>query len=109
MVGLLNTAIETTDEVKARAALKDEQERLRELFQQAPSFMARLRGADHVIESANPGYMRLIGCRDVIGKPIREALPEVEGQGYFELLDEGFRTGKAFSALSSPVRVSRTP
>jgi PAS domain S-box-containing protein len=62
-----------------------------------------------VIEFANPGYMRLIGYRDVVGKPVREALPEVEGQGYFELLDKVYRTGEAFSGLSSLVHLPRTP
>jgi PAS domain S-box-containing protein len=109
VVGMFCACTETTEQVKARAAVKAEKDRFDELFQQAPSFMALLRGPDHVIEFANPGYMRLIGYRDVIGKPVREALPEVEGQGYFELLDEGYRTGRAFSGFSSPVWMPRTP
>jgi PAS domain-containing protein len=55
---------ETTEQVKARAAVTAEKDRFDELFQQAPSFMAPLRGPDHVIEFANPGIIRLIGYRD---------------------------------------------
>jgi PAS domain S-box-containing protein len=109
VTGVFCACAETTEAIAARAAVKAERERFQELFQQAPSFMALLRGPEHVIELANPGYMSLIGHRDVLGKPVREALPEVEGQGYFELLDEAYRTGKAFSGLSSPVRMPRTP
>ena len=32
----------------------------------------------------------------IIGKTVREALPEVEGQGFFELLDKVYRTGETF-------------
>ena len=31
-------------------------------------------------EMANPGYQRLVGTRDIIGKPVKEALPEVVEQ-----------------------------
>lgn len=62
-------------------------ERLRAIFEQAPAFMAVVRGPEHVFELANPPYYQLVGHRDLIGKPVREALPEVEDQGYFELLD----------------------
>ena len=54
--------------------------------------MAVLRGPDHVFEITNAGYLQLIGHRDVIGKPVREALPEIDGQGFFELLDEVYST-----------------
>jgi signal transduction histidine kinase/DNA-binding response OmpR family regulator len=69
---------------------------LRGLFEQAPSFMAVLLGPQHVFELANASYLRLIGNRDVMGKPVRSALPELEGQGFFELLDQVYATGKPF-------------
>ncbi|RYG96912.1 MAG: PAS domain S-box protein, partial [Alphaproteobacteria bacterium] len=52
---------------------------------------------------------QLIGHRDVNGKPVREALPEVAGQGFFELLDEVFLTGKPFIGRAMPVNLQRTP
>jgi hypothetical protein len=54
---------------------------LRALFQQAPGHMAVLRGPDHVYALVSDAYQRLVGDRDLIGKPVREALPELDGQG----------------------------
>ncbi|MET0815805.1 MAG: PAS domain-containing protein, partial [Pseudoxanthomonas sp.] len=71
------------------------------LFQQAPGFMAMLRGPQHVIEMANPAYLRLVGNRDVLGRTVGEVLPEAVQQGYLDLLDEVYRSGKAFSATGA--------
>jgi signal transduction histidine kinase len=46
-----------------------------------------------VFELANARYVRLAGDRSLIGRPVREAMPEVAGQGHFELLDQVYRTG----------------
>ena len=71
----------------------DELLRLREMFAQSPSFSALLRGPDHRFVLVNPAYQKLIGQRAVIGLPVREALPEVESQGFLKLLDEGAPIG----------------
>jgi signal transduction histidine kinase/FixJ family two-component response regulator len=84
----------TTEREHVLAAVNAERARLRELLAQAPAAIAVFRGPDHVYELTNPPYLRFIGGRDVIGKTIREALPELEGQGVFELLDEVYRTGE---------------
>jgi hypothetical protein len=79
------------------------------LFQQAPGHMAVLRGPDHVYALVNAAYQRLVGDRDLIGKPVREALPELAGQGFFELLDEVYMTGKPFVGHQMPAKVERQP
>ena len=82
--GLFCTCIETTEEVFAKRRLAAEGDRLRELFRQAPGFCYVWRGPDHVYEMANDAYFQLVGHRDIIGRPAREALPEIEGQGFFD-------------------------
>ena len=77
------------------AEAEAERRRLELVFQHAPSFIAVLRGPRHIFERVNDRYVELIGGRDVVGRPVREAFPEVEGKGYFELLDHVYRTGKA--------------
>jgi signal transduction histidine kinase/CheY-like chemotaxis protein len=85
------------DRARRRAeALSQELSRLDTLFKKSPAFLAVLRGPELRFELVNPAYSRLIGQRDVLGKPAREAMPEVEGQGFFELLEVVYRTGEPF-------------
>ena len=87
---------EVTGMVVAQDRLARENERLIALFEKSPLFMAFLAGPEHRIELVNPGYASLIGHREVIGRPIVEALPEVLDQGYLHLLDEVYRTGEPY-------------
>ena len=109
VAGIFCPCTETTRQVIAERRNVAERERLTQLFDQAPGFMAMLRGPEHVFELANAAYMQLIGHRDVVGLPVREALPEVEGQGFFELLDEVYSSGKAFTGTALKVGLQRTP
>ncbi len=86
-----------------------EGERLRALFEQAHGFMCILRGPEHVFEFANAAYLRLVGGRHLIGMPVREALPDVGGQGFYELLDQVYSTGKAFTAVDLRLNLQRDP
>ncbi|HZH04544.1 MAG TPA: ATP-binding protein, partial [Myxococcaceae bacterium] len=62
-----------------------------------------------VFELANAAYFQLVGHRDILGKPLREALPEVEGQGYFELLDSVLTSGEPFIGRGMKVALQREP
>ena len=107
--GVLAVVIDTTDKMRAERRVSSERERLHRLFAQTPSFMAMLQGPEHVFDMVNPAYMQLIGHRDVLGKPVREGIPDIEGQGFFEQLDMVFRTGETFFAQSMPALLQRTP
>ena len=97
--GVLVVCTETTQQVLAARRAREERERFAELFEQAPTFMARLTGPEHRFELVNPSYMRLIGEVEVIGRPVAEALPEAASQGYIELLDQVFRTGEPYAGV----------
>ncbi len=93
---------------QVRQTLESERMGLRDIFMRAPAFIATLRGPEHVFEIANPLYMQLVGKdRVVVGKPVREALPEVDGQGFFELLDGVYQTGEPFIGTELRVVVER--
>jgi PAS domain S-box-containing protein len=89
----------------AHAEADAERTRLQELFHHAPAMMARLEGPDHVFTLANDRYLQAIGYRDVIGKPVLMALPEVKEQGVVELLDEVYLTGKTIVRSELPVQI----
>ncbi|CAO3409498.1 Multidomain signal transduction protein including CheB-like methylesterase, CheR-like methyltransferase and BaeS-like histidine kinase [Azospirillum largimobile] len=94
---------------RANRQLRAEGERFRALFRQAPGFMYVWRGPDHVYEMANDAYFDLIGRRDIVGKPAREALPEVVGQGFFELADRVYASGEPFVGEGMRARLARRP
>ena len=87
----------------------DERLHLLGLFQQSPGFLCFLRGRELVFELANAAYLRLIGREDIVGKPIREALPDVAGQGYFELLERVYDSGEAFVGRGMRVHLRPRP
>jgi PAS domain S-box-containing protein len=84
-----------------------ERERLDSVFQRAPSFMCVTSGPDHVFERANHQYMSLVGHRDIVGKTVYDALPEIRGQGFIELLDRVYATGEAFLGTNMRVDLQR--
>lgn len=73
---------------------------LTRVFQFAPVGIAILRGPQHVYEFVNADYLRLVANRPVVGLPIAQALPELAGQGIFELLDNAYRTGEPYIGRS---------
>ena len=116
IVAFLNVAAETTSRVlaqretqQARTAAEAAEHRLRAVFAQAPAFLAVVRGEDHVFEFANDAYMQLVGHRDIIGKSVEQALPEVRTQGFVPILDRVLRTGEPFVGREIPVSLQRVP
>lgn len=85
-----------------------ETEQLRALFEQAPGFMALLRGPEHVFELANEAYCDIVGRSELLGKPLREALPEMADQAFPALLDEVWRTGRPYHGRDMRVLLKRT-
>ena len=95
----LRQAIARRDEAvrslaQAERRLVREREHLAQMFAQAPGFMAMLREPAHLIEMANAAYMQVFGRHEVLGRALREAFPNLEGQGLFEILDRVYATGE---------------
>ncbi|MES2760035.1 MAG: PAS domain S-box protein [Pseudomonadota bacterium] len=105
--GMFCVCQETTAAVIAAQRHVDEMDRLRQLFQQAPGFMAMLRGPQHVFDMTNAAYQQVVGTRALLGRPIREAMPELAGQGIYELLDKVYASGVPYVARGMPVRLQR--
>ena len=87
----------------ALAAVEAERNRLRDVLLRSPAPICVLRGPSHVFEFVNPRYQQLLPNRLFLGRTIREGLPELEGQGLFELLDQVYRTGEPAHGNEVPV------
>jgi PAS domain-containing protein len=117
--GVFITMIETTAGVHAKEVQADrdrltreldrERTRLEEVFRQAPTFLAVLRGPEHVFHLVNDAYYQVVGHRDIVGKRVVDALPEVIDQGFTRILDEVLRTGTPFIGRELAVMLQRTP
>ncbi|MGZ5248195.1 MAG: PAS domain-containing protein, partial [Flavitalea sp.] len=64
------------------------------LFMQAPALICILNGRAGKCILSNPGFTKLFGGRELLGRTPREVAPELEGQGYFEMLESVYDTGK---------------
>jgi signal transduction histidine kinase len=78
-----------------------------ELLMNAPAFVCTLRGPDHVYDLVNARYQQLFGKRKIKGKPIMEALPELEGQHFEKVLDDVYNSGVPYVGINFPLRLSR--
>ena len=84
-------------------------ERLSELIDQVPACIALMRGPTHVIELCNRASLAVIGYRDVIGRPVADALPEFEQLGLVEVLDRVLATGVPFEARGLELHIVPAP
>ncbi|MBW6525758.1 PAS domain S-box protein [Sphingomonas sp. RHCKR7] len=105
--GVLCIVSDTTARVRAARAMAEDRERLREMFDQAPGFIAVLRQPGHVVELANASYHRLVGGRDVVGHALAEAVPEVAQRGLIDKLDGVVATGRPYRGTEVPLLLPR--
>ena len=105
--GLLLVIEDVTDVARARQqeAVRDA---VREVVDHAPVAVTVLRGPDHRIEVMNQVARQILGGRELEGSSVRVALPELEAQGFFEILDEVYASGTPYHARQVPVRFART-
>ena len=97
----LNDITEIKNAEKLRLMAKNMEqtsEMLNNLYMNCPAFVCTYRGPKHIYDLINPAYQQLFGNRQLAGKPILEALPELKGQGIIELLDKVHQTGEIFVA-----------
>ena len=96
-------------ERRRRGEVEAERNRLREAFAHAPSPIAVFHGPAHHITFVNDAYLSLVDrSRDsILGRSVRELFPEIEGQGYFEILSKVYETGETFGGKEVEVKLNR--
>jgi two-component system, sensor histidine kinase len=92
-------------EQAAQAEANRQRQQFYNILMQAPALICLFEGPDHVFKLVNPPYQQLVGDRPILGKPIREAMPELEGQPIFGLLNQVYRTGESFYAYETLVQL----
>jgi PAS domain S-box-containing protein len=103
ITGMIDVCVETTEQVTGMRAQAAERDRQLRLLRQMPGFVGVLVGPDHVYEYVNDAYVAISGPRDFIGRPVRQVFPELEGQGFYELLDGVYASGKPYAARQLPI------
>lgn len=93
--GLILFSRDIFDRVRA---LRDEAVRaeIRNILKHAPVAISIMRGQEHRIEIHNLMFQQLVGGRSLEGLTVRNAFRELEGQGFFELLDQVYTTGVTY-------------
>lgn len=107
--GVLVVCTETTQAVLADRRRAETVSRWRRLFDQAPSFMSILSGPDHIVDFVNDAHVTLFGSGDWINRSVRDAFPDIAGQGFHELLDQVYATGERAVLASVPMRFRVAP
>jgi PAS domain S-box-containing protein len=94
--GIFVFAIDVSEKVRARTEVQLERMKLESIFLNSPAPLAITRGAEFVFENANRSYIDLFQNRDLLGKTLLEALPELIDQKFPALFEKVFRTGEEY-------------
>ena len=100
-------AYDVTEQVRARQAREVQQQELEQLFMQAPAPIVILDGPALVFQLVNPAYQRIFPGRDLVGKPLLEAMPELADTAIPALLRQVFETGEPYVAEEMPLMMAR--
>jgi PAS domain S-box-containing protein len=103
MIGQLAASMDITEQVVARKKVEASESLFRNILEQAPDPILILKGADMVLTVANEPLFRVWNVdRSAIGKPFLEILPEMKGQGFFEMLQDVYFNNKIIKGEESP-------
>ena len=102
ITGILVFAYDVTELVLGRKLLERNAAMIYNLYMNAPAFMCTMMGPEHTYDIVNPSYQKIFGKRKIVGKPMMEAIPELEGQGFDKILDNVYNTGETFVGIEVP-------
>jgi PAS domain S-box-containing protein len=107
--GVMAIVVEITDKVRIERELDAERQSLKRMFEQAPGFIAVVSGPEHRFTMVNEAYRALLAGRDVVGKTVAEAMPEVVEQGFVRLLDRVYESGEPYVGRRESVNLQQGP
>ena len=106
---ILDISVDVTEQVLAQQRVERSQLQLLTLFEQSPVAIAIIDKTDLTFNMANPFYGELVGRKpeEIVGRPLLEAMPELQGQGFDELLNQVIATGIPFTSKETAVNMLR--
>ncbi|GAB3635050.1 hypothetical protein GCM10027422_06400 [Hymenobacter arcticus] len=74
-----------------------------QMYEQAPAAICLMRGPHHEFEYYNAAYRRLMPGRELLGRRVAEALPELDKQNSLARLDRVYETGNTYTEAEKPM------
>src|ERR1700754_972762 len=107
-VGLDSVINASSELLAAQAEVERQRDQLKRFFLQAPAGICILDGPNFVFELVNPSYQQLFPDRDLLGKPLLEALPELKDQPIPDIILSVYTSGISFEGKELLVPLART-
>ncbi len=96
-----------SDELRlSKNEAENQRDRLMEFIVQAPVGICILGGPDLVFEVVNHAYQQHLPGRNLIGKPLLQAVPELSGQ-FIDILNSVYSSGRSFQGNAMKVLLAR--
>ncbi|MDQ1089942.1 PAS domain S-box-containing protein [Siphonobacter sp. SORGH_AS 1065] len=106
ITGVLVIATDVTEQVLSRKKIEAREAQLRDIIATAPAAMGLFVGRDLIIEMPNQAFIDIVGKGpDIVGKPLREVMPELENQPFLQILDNVYTSKVMFQSDASQVNI----
>ncbi|WP_310396743.1 PAS domain-containing protein [Hymenobacter sp.] len=90
----------------ARRHVRERETRF-QVFEHTPAAVCIQRGPDHRYEYVNAAYQAFFSDRQLLGRPVAEALPEAVDEGLVARLDHVYRTGETYFGYEQPLTLQQ--
>ncbi|RYF99388.1 MAG: PAS domain S-box protein, partial [Chitinophagaceae bacterium] len=110
VIGVIVHGTDITATVESQLAIRDSEAKIRGILDNARAAIAIFVGKDMIIENPNQVFIELLGKGwGIVGKPLREALPELDEDNapLLQILDDVYTTGKPYRTTSTRVNLVR--
>lgn len=108
VTGIMGVAKNITDNILAQKQIEASEKRFSNILSQSIMAIGILKGTDMIVSYANDPLIATWGKGEhIIGKPLSEVMPEVKEQGFLELLQQVYTTGKPYYGYEKKVNLIR--
>ncbi|GAB3998384.1 hypothetical protein GCM10028807_45920 [Spirosoma daeguense] len=103
---IMDMAVDVTEQVLARQKIDASEARLRSIIATAPAAMGLFVGRDLIVELPNKAFIDIVGKGpDIVGRPLRDVMPELDNQPFLQILDDVYTSGKMYQSFGAQVDI----